>query len=284
MARVYGFDWEIYAQRVMPAFARWLIDDDETNIYQLYRQTRCAQEEQFVPHIMQQLQTWPRAQAFVQQLPRGLHAHREYQQLCDAVYFTDLSDLYFHRHPPQLYQNATPLRVIWGAIVEAHCISWFDTPCNAPTTEAATAEEASVPGEESIAVAPTGVMIGRPPSILHMRGWLATISVRSMALFELLAFGRRCMPFGYRANEPFEAYIGYLTPDELWQLALCLRNVQPPNQTQAKEQYTRFRLQQAEHSAMFSMIDEVLPAHAEAFLKAVRTVAPQGLGLICSTD
>ena len=44
IVQVHGFDWTIYAERIMPAFARWLIDKDETAIYQLFERTRCALE------------------------------------------------------------------------------------------------------------------------------------------------------------------------------------------------------------------------------------------------
>src|SRR4051794_33424503 len=106
MARVYGFDWEAYVGRIMPAFARWLVDRNETVIHQLYQQTRCAFEEQFTPSAMQMSCTWPRAKTFVQQLPRGSHANKEYQLLCSAKQFIKVSDSYVHHHPPQLYQNS----------------------------------------------------------------------------------------------------------------------------------------------------------------------------------
>jgi hypothetical protein len=92
------------------------------------------------------------------------------------------------------------------------------------------------------------------------------------------------MPFGYASGEPFESYIGYLTPDEVWHLALCFRNIQPPNQVEAEEHYLRFRQQQVERPDVFLMIDEVLPTHGDIFVKTVRTVASQGLGLICSVE
>ncbi|TMC87758.1 MAG: hypothetical protein E6J10_04415, partial [Chloroflexi bacterium] len=61
IVQVHGFDWTIYAERVMPAFARWLIDKDETAIYQLFERTRCSLEEQFLPEPMQRLRVWRRA-------------------------------------------------------------------------------------------------------------------------------------------------------------------------------------------------------------------------------
>src|SRR5882757_7177651 len=121
MVRVYGFDWEAYTGLVMPAFAHWLVDGNETAIHQLYQQTRCALEEQFIPSAMQLLSTWLRAKTFVQQLPRGSHTNKEYQLLCTAEQFTTLSDSYIYHHPPQLYKNSDAIRAVWGAIVEKHC-------------------------------------------------------------------------------------------------------------------------------------------------------------------
>ncbi|HET7637802.1 MAG TPA: hypothetical protein VFK47_03595, partial [Ktedonobacteraceae bacterium] len=98
--RVHGFDWGIYAERVMPAFASWLIDRDETAIHQLFERTRCALEEQFLPKTMQRLSVWPRAKTFVDALPRGPHSRREYAKLCSAEQFTILSDQYLHSYTP----------------------------------------------------------------------------------------------------------------------------------------------------------------------------------------
>ncbi len=303
----------------MPAFARWLIDGEETLIYQLYQQTRSAREERFVPEALQSSCNWSRASAFVKQLPRGSHTRREYQLLCAAEQFTALSDKYIHRHPPQLYQHSDAVCTIWGALVEEYCQSWFTLPrASGPSAQepaemlppeqilhrseivallhsaglSELAQEVSGRSVVPLSVSEPqdecaeeearlpGVTIGRHPMAFHLRGWLATLSVRAMALFELLACERRSMPFGYRIGEPYEAYIGYLTPDEVWQLALCLRAAQPPEQTVAEEDYARFRLQ---HSGQaFRMIDEVLPAHADALLKVVRMAAQYGLGLICS--
>ncbi len=88
IVQVHGFDWTIYAERVMPAFARWLIDKDETAIYQLFERTRCSLEEQFLPEPMQRLRVWRRASTFVDALPRGPHSRREYVKLCSAEQFT----------------------------------------------------------------------------------------------------------------------------------------------------------------------------------------------------
>src|SRR5947209_2061123 len=128
IVQVHGFDWAVYAERVMPAFARWLIDKDETAIYQLFERTRCALEEQFLPEPMQRLRVWPRAKAFVDALPRGPHSRREYAKLCSAEQFTILSDHYLHPHTPRLYQHSPALRTVWGAIIEEHCLPWFHTP------------------------------------------------------------------------------------------------------------------------------------------------------------
>ena len=136
--------------------------------------------------------------------------------------------------------------------------------------------------DEEDEVKPLGVAIGQHPCTLQVRGWLATISVRAMALFELLACGRRYMPFGTRVGELNETYIGYLTPDELQQLAACLRGVQPPTHSEAEADYARFRQQQQVQGREMRLLDEVLPHHADAFLTAVRLAAQCGLGLICS--
>ena len=127
-----------------------------------------------------------------------------------------------------------------------------------------------------------GIEIGRHPMTLHLRGWLATHSVRAMALFELLACGRRRMPFGSRAGEMYQSYIGYLTPDEVWQLATCLKYETPPHPVEAEIDYKRFRRQQEEPFHEFRMIDEVMPMYADVFMRVVRMATQYGLGLICS--
>lgn len=81
VARVHGLDWTIYTTKIMPAFACWFTDGDETSIYQLYEGTRYAHEEQFLPDPLQRLRIWSRAQAFMATLPRGTHSRREYTQL-----------------------------------------------------------------------------------------------------------------------------------------------------------------------------------------------------------
>ena len=315
MIRVYGFDWETYTDLVMPAFAHWLVDGNETVIYQLYQQTRCAQEEHFLPSTMQLLSTWLRAKMFVQQLPRGSHTNKEYQLLCTAEQFTKLSDSYIHHHPPQLYQNSDAIRAIWGAIVEKHCQLQLIRPqakvqqeTECPMNQDHTAQfqrstnfsvsvhEAEepiimqnngpgvIPDLESIDTKCQGVEIGRHPTPLHLRGWLAMRSIRAMALFELLACGRRCLPFGYRAGEPYESYIGYLTPNEVRHLADCLQDQQPPDRAIAEADYASFRQEQSQPVKEFRMIDEVLPAHADSLIDAVRIAVQHGLGLICSVE
>ncbi|HEY4032878.1 MAG TPA: hypothetical protein VGL94_02815 [Ktedonobacteraceae bacterium] len=315
MARVYGFDWEAYTGLVMPAFAHWLVDGNETFIHQLYQQTRCALEEQFIPSAMQLLSTWLRAKTFVQQLPRGPHTNKEYQLLCAAEQFTILSDSYVYYHPPQLYQNSDAIRAIWGAIVENHCqlqllqseanirpetawpTSWDHMALlQKPTSFCVSAHEANepiieqdadteaIPEIEDMDNACKGVEIGRHPTTLHLRGWLAMRSVRAMALFELLACGRRSLPFGYRAGEPYEAYVGYLIPDEVRHLADCLRDEQPPDRVTAKADYASFRQEQSQPVKEFRMIDEVLPDHADSLMEAVHLAAQRGLGLICSIE
>ena len=125
-----------------------------------------------------------------------------------------------------------------------------------------------------------GMLIGQHPGTLHLRGWLASISVRAMALFEYLACGRRCMPFGYESGEPFGCYIGYLTPHEIWHLAASLHDVQAPSQAEA-EDHLRFRGTYPGKEETFHLVDEVCPAYAADFLKAVHAAAGEGLGLIC---
>lgn len=345
LIQIYGFHWDTYAQRIMPIFSNWITEAEETEARQLYNQTRCAQEEGILPPTMKRLQSWSRAKTFVHQLPRGPYAYREYQKLCQAEQFTDLSDRYLYHHPPQLPQQSDALRAVWGAIIEEFCLAPYllisedtkpdielaevsqDSPATArgelvellheagfndlaqevrsvstePLVTLAQTEilentgelreESEFPAldEEEIAeasrnIGPEGIELGRYPSTLHLRGWLSTISIRAMALFELLACGRRCMPFGYRAGEPFESFIGYLTPDEVWHLALCLRNVQAPARADAEEEYRQFRQIQATQTDPFRMIDEIAPTHAHIFIKAVRAAASQGLGLICRIE
>ena len=359
IVQVHGFDWAVYAERVMPAFARWLIDKDETAIYQLFERTRCALEEQFLPEPMQRLRVWPRAMAFVDTLPRGPHSRREYIKLCSAEQFTILGDRYLHHHAPHLYRHSPALRTVWGAIIEEYCLPWFysldkeigteqvtgaigESEEDAQTArselvsllhaaglpelareigeqaeeverfewepgddiepvEAAQATQTSVnveaeeagevegydlyAGEEDAgATRPKGILLGPHSNMLQLRGWLAGISVRAMALFEYLACGRRHMPFGYEPGEPFGAYCGYLTPGESGQLAMILHDVKPPSQSEVEKDYKSFQEQQITGTDTFRLIDEVLPTNAYELLSAVRKASLQGLGLICSVD
>ncbi len=142
--------------------------------------------------------------------------------------------------------------------------------------------ELPTPLEYAEEVEPEGIEIGRLPAPLHLRGWLATKSVRAMALFELLACGRRTMPFGYRTGEPYEAFIGYLTPQEVQQLAVSTRDLQPPPAAKAREDHLAYRRQRNDPAGTFRLIDEISPTHGEAFLIAVNFAAQQGAGLICS--
>jgi hypothetical protein len=324
ITQLHGFNWEAYAGRIMPAFMSWLVEGNEAAVQQLYEKTRCAREEAIVPPAMRPIQTWVRAQSFIKQLPRGPHASREYRKLCSAELFTAISDHYVYRYPPQLYQDYDALRAVWGAIVEEYCLSSLslanedkqneeaDTAIKLQTKrgellellhaanlkelaqEVQQADEfpeeeddehgTSLLDEASRNIGPEGILLGRHPSTLYMRGWLASISIRAMALFELLACGRRSMPFGYQACEPFESYIGYLTPGEVWQLALCLHNVHPPVGSEVEERYRMFRQQSATQPETFRMLDEIPPAHAGAFLKTVRAAASYGRGLICNVQ
>ena len=138
--------------------------------------------------------------------------------------------------------------------------------------------------EAETIVAAQGIHIGHQLNLLHLRGWLARISVRAMALFEYLACGRRAMPFGYEAGEPFGAFAGYLTPDEVWQLAISLDGTIPPDHREAEEDYLNFRYQQVGIPAAFRLVDEVLPTHSAAFLHAIEKASSQGLGLISSIE
>ena len=345
--QVYCFDWAVYAKRIMPAFARWLIEGDEQAIYQLFAKTRCAQEEQFLPDPMQPLRLWPRAKAFVDAIPRGPHSRKEYAKLCSAEQYTLLSDHYLHHYTPHLYQNSPALRAVWGALIETYCLPWFpeidaeeafvglayDSAIDQeavrgelisllqsaglpelalevseqvtgverfewePTaedgdedTEVAIVENAMgddydlYADEEEEMSKPKGVMIGRHPNTLHLRGWLAGYSVRSMALFEFLTLGRRRMPFGYEPGEPFGGYSGYLTADEVWQLASSLTEAKPPSQAEAEEDYKRFCQQSTESAEANRLPDEVQPAYATDFLKVVRRAALYNVGLICSVE
>lgn len=375
IVRVHGFDWIVYTERIMPAFKDWLVDGNEQNLYQLYKETHHAELEQHIPDAMQRLRLWPQAQDYIKKLPRGPHMMREYQKLCIAEQFTALSDQYMYRHPPQLYQNTDTLRTLWSALIEAYCLPWFqvtdeegleemegkkakehkETKGHTPLHQQVAAQRASsLPGSsrrtgattpvtrndminllhaanlnelaEAIHALPgdtaehkeeqderderdenmhngdnneeqerasvrrehnteeevIGISLGRHPTTLQLRGWLATTSVYAMALFELLACGRRRMPFGYNASDLSKSYIGYLTPEETWQLAVCIREIAIPQRAEAEEQYRRFRTQTNGILESFRVIDEVQPAHAQAFVRVVRIAALQGLGLLCS--
>ena len=131
---------------------------------------------------------------------------------------------------------------------------------------------------------PGGIALGAHPNALQLRGWLGSVSLRSMALFEYLACGRRRMPFGYEPGEPFGEYCGYLTPDEVGQMAMILSDVKPPRQSEVEKAHKSFYEQQTSGNEPWRLIDEVLPANTYEFLTAVRRAAYQELGLICSVD
>lgn len=373
--QVHGFDWTAYAEHVMPAFEQWLVQRDESAIYRLFKETRCAREEAFIPPALQRARIWPRAKAFAETLPLGPYSRREYQKLCSAEHFTALSDRYMYRHAPQLYQNPEPIRAVWGALVETYCLPWSRdelkrsdaqeretveveeeeeplpsgaqversevlsllreaglgdlaremneqarlsterlrevTSGSDPETqplssghiscgpapeiglassgrledEALEDEEEDIEDiEEYARPMPGGVTLGAHPNVLQLRGWLASISVRALALFEYLACGRRSMPFGYEPSEPYGVFIGYLTPDEVWRLGICLRDVQDPGQAEAEADYLRFRYQHPGVPESYRLIDEILPSCAAEFHQAVDMAAAQGLGLICSME
>ncbi|HTI13357.1 MAG TPA: hypothetical protein VL461_02155 [Dictyobacter sp.] len=320
-AHLYGFNWNSYSEQVMPAFAQWLLKNDETVMQSLFQQTRCAREELFISPILQHIQTWPRAQAFVKKLSIGPHTRSEYQLLCSAEQFTDLSDQYIHHHPPQFYPNSDILRVIWNAVVEEHCqiqllpastplsLPPEDTPAQSPDVginhqefmnllKAAGLEALALEINEQSNIEDNhldedleqtatmtqnqGITIGHHPATLQLRGWLASISIRAMALFELLTCGRRVLPFGTRIGEPYESYIGYLTPNEVWQLATSLQYATAPDAALAENDYILFRIQKKQTAQQFRMIDEVLPSHAARFLQIVHTASQYKSGLLCS--
>ncbi len=368
--QVHGFDWTAYAEHVMPAFEQWLVQRDEGAVYRLFKETRCAREEAFIPPALQRARIWPRAKAFAETLPLGPYSRREYQKLCSAEHFTALSDRYMYRHAPQLYQNPEPIRAVWGALIETYCLPWSreesrqsdqheeevveieeeETPMlsgaqversevlsllrEAGLGELAheMSEQTRLPGErlretasgsdpetqplaggrvssargidltplerleddlledegedieEHTRPMPGGITLGAHPNVLQLRGWLAGVSVRALALFEYLACGRRSMPFGYEPSEPYGVFIGYLTPDEVWRLGICLRDVQDPDQSEAEADYLRFRYQHPGVPESYRLIDEILPSCAAEFHQAVDMAAAQGLGLICSME
>ncbi|MDQ2906023.1 MAG: hypothetical protein ABI456_20045 [Ktedonobacteraceae bacterium] len=354
MIRIHGFDWKAYGERVMPAFARWLIDSDPAAAHLLFERTRFAREERFLPKPMQRLRVWPRARTFVEALPHGLHSRREYQLLCAVEQFTPLSDRYMYSHIPQLYQNSDALCSIWGAIIEELCLPWNqdadparaggtaanqeaepDSTLTAPVhskqsaepvpsemvsllnaaglselarevdeqaiqAEYAWGEPATPPGYHDALTAYDedagddeettpegaglrGLILGQHPNTLRVRGWLASISVRAMVLFEYLACGRRGLPFGAEMGT-VRTYVGYLTPAEVTDLATLLQGVQPPAQSEAEDDYRDFRLQLSSLRKTPRLIDEILPTNAREFLHAVHVAELEGLGLICSRD
>ncbi|HEU5378103.1 MAG TPA: hypothetical protein VFV38_21990 [Ktedonobacteraceae bacterium] len=369
VVQVHGFNWETYAEHIMPAFEQWLIQRDESAIYKLFKETRCAREEIFIPAPLQRARIWPRAKAFAATLPLGPYSRREYQKLCSAEHFTLLSDRYMYKHAPQLYQTPEPIRTVWGALIETYCLPWsreeqaqhgpqqqsageeelpsfsatqversevlallheaglsdlaremseqgqfaFERlrqeesraepetqPLSAERTPWRTGEidftyhkdlsgglldeESDGEIEEYTQPMPGGVLIGSHPNTLQLRGWLASISVRALALFEYLACGRRSMPFGYEPSEPYGVFIGYLTPDEVWRLGTCLRGIRDPEQAEAEADYLRFRYQHPGLPETARLIDEILPSYAADFHQAVDMAAAQGLGLICSIE
>lgn len=316
---LHGFDWPVYAEQIMPAFERWLIDKDENSVLALYAKTRCAAEEEYLPKPMQRIRTWLRAKEFVDSLPRGPHSRVEYARLCSAEQYTSFSDRFLNQYTPQLYQQSPTLRTVWGALIETNCL----TQLYAEDEEGSESEQATrgevimllrdaglddvareALGEQPVEIAapegdndidpyaggdlggkPAGILLGQQVNVLRLRGWLATVSVRAMALFELLACGRRRMPFGYDANDPYGAYYGYLTPTETWQLALALHDAHPYSQEQAERDYQLFCMERitTAHPAA-RLLDEVLPEQTRALLRSVRRAAMLGLGLIVATD
>ncbi len=329
MAHLYGFDWGAYTGLLMPAFARWLLRNDYSAVSPLFAQTRCAREEQEMPPVLQPSCTWPRAQLFVRQLLRRTHTRREYELLCSPEQFTAVSDTYVYRHPPRLYPLSDELRRVWGSTLEIYCLSSFTLPSSVfeSTQEGRERDSTGIASllhragldelalqvrEQALDVAssvqlsglvdelestmpaqPRGVTLGAHPAALLLRGWLARRSVRAMALFELLACGRRCLPFGSRPGERYESYIGYLTPEETYQFAMALQHEQipdPPEQIERESAHyamatssdTKHTVQHHRHSSHFQMIDELPPLYASSLLQVVRMAAQYRLGLVCS--
>ncbi|HEX7734491.1 MAG TPA: hypothetical protein VF458_06505 [Ktedonobacteraceae bacterium] len=132
MIQVHGFDWTAYSEHIMPAFEQWFVQRDEKAIARLFKETRCAREEAFMPAALQRARIWPRAQAFAETLPLGPYSRREYQKLCSAEHFTAVSDSYMYRHAPQLYQNPEPIRSVWGALIETYCLPWSEDEYKQP--------------------------------------------------------------------------------------------------------------------------------------------------------
>lgn len=375
MIQVHGFDWMTYADHIMPAFEQWLVQRDERTIFRLFKETRCAREEAFMPAALQRARIWPRAQLFAETLPLGPYSRREYQKLCSADHFTAVSDCYMYRHAPQLYQNPEAIRAVWGALIETYCLPWsedeykqpgagstlqshvaadevthtlsntqversevlsllreaglgelaheiseqppfltehlrgeaddmgpdtqpltrrgswseekkLDFACAEDLSEAILEddEEEEENFEEHTRPMSGGIALGTHPNVLQLRGWLASISIRALALFEYLACGRRRMPFGYEPSEPYGVFIGYLTPDEVWRLGTSLRGAVDPDQAEAEADYLRFRYQHPGVPESYRLIDEVLPSHSTEFHRALDMAAAQGLGLICSIE
>jgi hypothetical protein len=368
VVQLHGFDWAAYTEHIMPAFGAWFVQREESTIYRLFKETRCAREEEFVPDVLLPARIWTRARVFVETLPLGPYSRREYQRLCSAEQFTALSDRYVYKHVPQLYHNPEAVRAIWGALIETHCLPWSqedykqldeqkadvqqedaaplsedqversevltllheaglsELACeiseevrsstehlreragvSGPDTQPLSAEHMTAwqmhgiapahseeisaeleESEEEIEVntrpVPGGVPIGVPSNVLQLRGWLAGFSVRALALFEYLACGRRCMPFGYEPSEAYGIFIGYLTPNEVWHLGTSLRGVQHPGQAEAEADYLRFRYQHPSVPESYRLLDEVLPVYSADFHHAIDMAAAQGLGLICSVE
>lgn len=321
---IHGFDWRVYSEHVMPAFARWLVENDDRSLYKLYTHTRQFHEDAHLPAVMHAARTWPRGQAFVRTLPRGPLALQEYQLLCTPAQFTPFSDSYVYHHPPQLSPQSNALRSIWGTLVETYCQSPSQpaTPSQSPKSvplsfadeliteppspllslfaeaglhelaEGIAQSATTILSKDDVAMAEDidpmeetlSITLGTHPASLHMRGWLATHSVRAMVLFELLACGRRALPFGTQAGEPFENYSGYLTPSEVHQLAAVLASLPAPDPSFIEADHTYFRQHQDKHTEAIGLVDELLPMHADAFLQLVQSCANYQLGLLCTFD
>jgi hypothetical protein len=127
---LHGFDWDIYAQTVMPAFASWFLDSDASHVHQLYEHTHYHQEELFLPPELMAIMgvnTWAKAEEHIAKLKRDIYSKEEYQVLCSAEHFLEFSDTFAFHHVPQLLDLSSilsSLRAIWSAIVEEYCFPW----------------------------------------------------------------------------------------------------------------------------------------------------------------
>ncbi|GAC1694918.1 MAG: hypothetical protein PVS3B1_33650 [Ktedonobacteraceae bacterium] len=92
------------------------------------------------------------------------------------------------------------------------------------------------------------------------------------------------MPFGYRPGEPYEDYIGYLTPDEVLRLTRCLDSIDAPVIPPAETNFAPLYTIQDDKVTSSRLVDEVPPAHADDFLRVIRLAAQCRRGLLCRIE